>query len=700
MIYLLPQLIEQLLITVLTACNDSDDKKTVVVPIIPAEPAAVSISGTVINNRLSNVAVCSDCNSNMICDADEIKAVTDIEGRFTLENVSAKDAEICPFTAEITTQSRDETLDELVAEPYVLTSPAGCEIVSPMTSMVQSQIALGDSKEEAIEKVQRKMMTDISPCSDDVIAIIEDEELSEAEKKEAIYVYQSGLVYTQMMIQNMENMSDMMGDDMEYAQGMAVVHNYQLNGDGMRMLASELAEVSRLIEDEADADANEDAAPQESPQHISAGLIDFYRQWEESFSGTQLEMLFTQLREDAENSFVMVEQGFLMANKSLAQPLDFNEQFLNRNSRLNGFTLFEDTDTTEAFDLTYSSERIEHTGDTSADAKSRLVAQQMSWQTDNFNRVDGHLLGDMLVLVNDEWQRLGTKYEFSRAHVTPYANREQIELTNIEVPEFSYNLEGKQYPVANRSIASLFLMHSDIEVWHQLFDVVKTFPENSQAFDLVLRSSGNTYILGETKDCSSDFEINEVCNAVKALVPSGDHFNINSGKWHFEMSREHSFEDLDSMTPVASGVPVMPIVHSDANGHIVARFHDNGEVAFVQFPLNLNQEFYRHRTDLDYNSESDVRNPKVLATGNWRVRTRSQDLIEIDIPNSIIRMNPELSENMFFTTVEDVVRFGKIHEAGDVLSEGQLRVNTPASNGILDQLDYDKLYDVIAAREL
>ncbi len=685
--------------TLLAACGGSDNDKQVVVPVVPDEPQVVSIPGTVINNRLSNVKVCTDCNSNMSCDEDEVQAVSGTDGQFTLENVPEADALSCPLTAEVTEQSQDETLNAPVRRPYTMSSPAGCNLITPMTSMVQSFIELGDELDEAIAKIQRKMMTRIHPCDDDFLAIIENEQSTPEQVSDATHVYQMGVVYTEMMIRNMETLTAVTGDDdMSNSEGMAIIHNYQLNGDGMRIMASELAEIKRLTEEEN----NEQSASSATPQGVPANIVDIFRRSEERLKGTRLAMLYEGLRRIAENAFIRSENVKLMLAKASAQPLDFSNQFLNRNQRLNRFTLLADTNTDDDFELSYKVERINHSGGTGQDAKSRLISHKNTLDEErlNFGRLPGHDLGNSLVLVNDRWLPVGSQFEFSRASVTPYANRDQIKLTSVNVPAFSYNLEGKQYEISGRSIPALLEMHSDIQVWDKMYDILDLFPGNSLAFDLILRSAQNSYLLPDREDCNRDYLLRTVCNSATALVPKDDFFSIDSGRWHFSVDKADTFEDTESLMPEERGVPVMPILHTDKNGHIVARLDNDGSVAFIQFPLNLRQEFYRHRTNLEYNSETNVRNPFVLARGSWRERPQADGFVEIDIPNTIIRMNPELSPKMFFTETAGVMRFGKIVESGDVISEGKLRVNAPASDTILYLLDYDKLSDFINQRDL
>lgn len=136
--------------------DDDDDSNT-----NPPE-ATTSFSGKVADGYLTGAKVCLDLNSNKICDPNEPSTISTAGGEFSLDGVTQAQLDAAPLLVEIIV---GETIDEdkpdtPIEKKYTLTAPAGYEFISPLTTMVQSEIEeSGATPEEAAGAVQAKLGT-------------------------------------------------------------------------------------------------------------------------------------------------------------------------------------------------------------------------------------------------------------------------------------------------------------------------------------------------------------------------------------------------------------------------------------------------------------------------------------------------------------------------------------------------------------
>lgn len=136
-----------------SAFDDDDDDNSV---------AKTSLSGKVADGYLAGAKVCLDLNSNKVCDDGEPSTTSTDGGEFSLEGVTQAQLDSAPLLVEIIV---GETIDEdnpntTIDKKYTLTAPAGYAFISPLTTMVQSEIEdSGLSPEEAAGSVQAKLGT-------------------------------------------------------------------------------------------------------------------------------------------------------------------------------------------------------------------------------------------------------------------------------------------------------------------------------------------------------------------------------------------------------------------------------------------------------------------------------------------------------------------------------------------------------------
>ena len=125
----------------------------------PQPPATRTIqSPKTIDGVLKNAKVCLDMNANGQCDEGEPYGTTDATGVAHVEVEQGDDTSKYPWLAEVGSDAVDADTGP-VKTAYRLTAPAGeTAVVSPLTTLVQTQIATtGSSREDAIAAVKEQL---------------------------------------------------------------------------------------------------------------------------------------------------------------------------------------------------------------------------------------------------------------------------------------------------------------------------------------------------------------------------------------------------------------------------------------------------------------------------------------------------------------------------------------------------------------
>lgn len=177
--------------------NDDDDDDNVV---------TTNMVGRVADGYLAGAKVCLDLNSNKVCDEGEPSTTSTGGGEFSLEGVTQAQLDSSPLLVEIIV---GETVDEdnpgtAITRKYTLTAPAGYAFISPLTTMVQSEIEdSGLSPEEAEGAVQAKLGTTLDLEADYVAGSAGDVDAAEFERLHK--VAQVTVVVLQNNIELIEN---------------------------------------------------------------------------------------------------------------------------------------------------------------------------------------------------------------------------------------------------------------------------------------------------------------------------------------------------------------------------------------------------------------------------------------------------------------------------------------------------------------
>jgi hypothetical protein len=125
-----------------------------------------TLSTTVIDGAIENATVCLDKNNNGVCDAGEPASKTNAAGKANL-TVAKSDVGKYPLLVVVDTDAKDADTGEVTTR-YTMKAPADqTAVVSPLTTLVQSEIEGGAaSTAAAVESVKNKTGLAISPLSD------------------------------------------------------------------------------------------------------------------------------------------------------------------------------------------------------------------------------------------------------------------------------------------------------------------------------------------------------------------------------------------------------------------------------------------------------------------------------------------------------------------------------------------------------
>ena len=134
----------------------------------------ISFNGLVADGYLANATVCLDINENKKCDADEPSTTSVAGGAFEINDATQEQRDSFPLLVEVVvgTTVDEDTISEAApagvafSKPLTLTAPVGYEFISPLTTMVQSEVEKGSSEAEAEAVVQEKLGTTLDLGAD------------------------------------------------------------------------------------------------------------------------------------------------------------------------------------------------------------------------------------------------------------------------------------------------------------------------------------------------------------------------------------------------------------------------------------------------------------------------------------------------------------------------------------------------------
>jgi len=149
------------------------DSTVLAAPITPNDQVSlagiVTLTGKVADGYLQNATVCLDLNGNKACDSNEPTAITDVNGDYTITNLTQAEIDKYPVIVKViagTTIDSDYGTTPL-SKSYTLSAPPGKgKFVSPLTTMVQTQLEAKPNS--TIDQVEGLLLASMGQINDDV----------------------------------------------------------------------------------------------------------------------------------------------------------------------------------------------------------------------------------------------------------------------------------------------------------------------------------------------------------------------------------------------------------------------------------------------------------------------------------------------------------------------------------------------------
>ncbi|HGL5380501.1 TPA: hypothetical protein ACKFJT_000801 [Burkholderia cenocepacia] len=134
----------------------------------PATPTP-TITGKAIDGYLAGATVCLDLNNNGVCDAGEPSAITDATGQFSISysgDATGKTllVQVTPTTKDLSRPAGFQFPASFTLSQIVQSAPS--QVVSPLTTLVSTQMQTGLSRSQAIAAVQGLIGSQVDPDAD------------------------------------------------------------------------------------------------------------------------------------------------------------------------------------------------------------------------------------------------------------------------------------------------------------------------------------------------------------------------------------------------------------------------------------------------------------------------------------------------------------------------------------------------------
>ncbi|WP_133408471.1 hypothetical protein [Parashewanella tropica] len=657
----------------LVACND---KQRVTSP----PPKTYSMSGTVLVDPIQNAKVCTDCNQNMVCDSSERHTLSDEQGRYAFNNLSAE-INSCPLLAEVTTDSINVLRNQPIAAPFKLASPAGCYNITPISTMLQYEMSIGYTKDEATKLLQHRLQTEAPLCGNYVSTRF-DNTSSEQQKLEAKHLHQVANMFNELMVSNLSKLDDVLEEETQYSQRHEYIVAHQLKAISAMTQAITKNNYPDLTQQVSDEEAQGNSGIGDFPQFTIQSM-------QSSFP------LMVSAGTVPSNKVTIADEMKILALRKQAANVDAYQQLANSTSSKLGIITYQDKLLSNGVELDYIDGRNSAGNNTARSIEFKLSR----WQEQGFTEIDNEDANTIVFTEN------GHNAVGKTLLVSPTEGLDAL-IQSKNVSDYAYFINAKRYGVGGANISALLSSHHDLQVWPQVTDAtgLETLPDNSSmsAFELTQTVALNFFEL----TCQTKGTENEDCGTASVLTPNTS--TAYAGVFSFNYSLATEVENVNSIVAgYQFNIPSAPIVYSDENHYIIAwLFHpwfyrpdqrvryfrvDKDKLTFVFDDINGID------TEISKIEGSPI---QYLGSGLWSRSTRfGLDFVDITIPQSVQRFSSKLSTNMSFFNYQGKMRMGIERKKGQVIEQKQLGVGFETHLEILESINHDKLEQLIESKK-
>ncbi|MEH6449727.1 MAG: hypothetical protein V7765_13705 [Oleispira sp.] len=600
--------------------------------------AKVSMSGKVADGYLASAKVCLDLNSNKVCDEGEPSTTSTTGGEFTLDGVTQAQLDSAPLLVEVVV---GETIDEdypstTIDKKFTLTAPAGYAFISPLTTMVQSEIEDGGlSPEEAEGSVQAKLGTTLDLEADYVAGSGGTVNADEFERLHKIA--QVTVVVLQNNIELVEEV--LAGADVSFEDLVGLIVAQVL--DALETISTEVTSAGENFDPDTVADsdavdaANVDAATIEDDiaereaarETVAANIASLFD------SGESIHIFDA----DSDNG------AFLFGYETITKTADGIVNFL--------FTQYSPTSDTW----------VAQTEEGQSDNNEQICILENSAFTCTAEDTESVTIENNAVVI-----KLGD-FDSTRTEITGVS----VDLTGKRIQTFlEEDFQRVINPIAAFTTGAVGykLSFERTQAMHALFKA------NVTAITECWQDGGDSQAI----EAGQPFSPTDVwCN--NAFIRTGDGDHSTDG------DAATSLDDIISATAVVNPSNAESIKGTTLYGRdfeIMAEFVTGGTANFY---------IVKHELDLPSSIEGKV-------VGSWQQQTiEGKTLLTFMLPPVLAELGDLDSDerSQFFTVEDGFVRRGGVQPAG-IESKEEWVINDTARDQVLTAFDYDLLVDLVA----
>ncbi|OEE87732.1 hypothetical protein [Vibrio crassostreae] len=498
---------------------------------------SASLTAKAADGYLVGANACLDLNSNKVCDKDEPSAVTGDDGSFTIDNLTQEQLEQGTLLIEVVAGQTIDTDNPgvVLSKSYRLTAPPKSAFISPLTTLIQSEIESGSSLEEAKTAIQEKLGTTLD-LTQDYIEAKNNNDLADAQKAAFENLHRVAQVTASVMAENTDALSETAAGAGISVEALTALINEEVT--------RVLEEVVKNIEAAGDNFNPSDIAGSINRDHIAiddSNLEDKIRE-NEANKGSKQADLAKLIKTDGINWFGGdndTGKDLVVAYGTLKSDADNSV-----------------TDTSYIYD--YFAEQFvefEYTPDTNS-----MVLGQNGWEASD----------DTLTSIKPNED--GSLTLESRSSI------------------FSEVASAKQLDISGLNVRSIMDQTDDENVWSNIMPVGLKFPDNTTAYKLSVEDiSDNIYTFYKGDWCVEHtpdrYEaLNNMCNGISA-------FKNGSDTWLATLASTIAEDESDRHDTASNNhADLIPMAGME-NAEIFAQLLSNGTVVYYTRAWNLDSTF-------------------------------------------------------------------------------------------------------------
>ena len=554
----------------------------------------LSVTGKVMDDPIQNAKVCLDCNGNWSCDEAEPFSYSEENGRYKIYTQDFNHIQHCPRLAEINQESVDEVTGYNIEVPHKLISPAKCNFITPITSLLHQQMTDGTSYDEAEKEIQAMINTHSPICSDYMAEQGTDDFVEDTPHLRQIANVSAG--YLQMNLAQMKNWTSF--DDTQQTEMYSyLLHNIK------KVMPLVLEDLKQFTQPNAEAD-------EANPQNISSSFSlpnfgsRFFRHFQLHFPHStsepaanidfsvrdvKEEMSILELMKHAEPLNLAYQYGYAFAYSGFRSPHVMHNY---------GLVSYQDSYSEQNYSLSYTTETSSNEEEL---GNIKIHQNQYNWINNEFeiqstldnakNTLTSKGFGTLdydyfLQIPNDkDWKNItfdNVQNDYSTYYSDDSGTRfrmptntaYKVGLEDISDSSIRTQVTAKAYNISGKRVSSLLHLQSNLTLWNKIINPDIRFEDGAMAFNVNRKSASHYYTFPPLGSASS-------VAVLRPVRVKGDYFR-------FDYLEERNVTPQSLLSNTYDQLKDMLILNQDDESYYVAFFRTYQETVFT----HANGDFY------------------------------------------------------------------------------------------------------------